>query len=263
MCWETSLTSDSELYIPITSSPSFTNPDLNPPLNPRWSIKMQNQIQFHPRPHNGSDAPLLNLLPNSGHQTDLNHLWSQLQELSQVLSSNRDSAAKLIQKADEVKAKVDPDTLNINLHPRDSTDERHGNIDIQSQNRVLRRENATLLAENEDLSTLVNDYESVLEKVLEGLRIFVHEQSISTINIHQSYASQLAIERQVNADLRQDAADFQARLAKLGAILRTAHENENALGPDTLIEELKAENAALRDALGMRSGDAAPLASQE
>ncbi|KAK6329658.1 hypothetical protein TWF696_003532 [Orbilia brochopaga] len=224
---------------------------------------MQSQLQFHPQAHNGGNAPLLNLLPNSGHQTDLNHLWSQLQELSQVLSSNRDSAAKLIQKADEVKAKVDPSIVDVNLHPQDPNSERHGNIDIQSHNRVLRRENATLLAENEDLSTLVNDYESVLEKILEGLRIFIHEQSISTINIHQSYASQLAIERQVNAELRQDAADFQARLAKLGSILRTAHENENALGPDTLIEELKAENMALRDALGMKSGDAPPLAFQE
>ncbi|KAF3205147.1 hypothetical protein TWF192_009676 [Orbilia oligospora] len=124
--------------------------------------------------------------------------------------------------------------------------------DVQSQNRILRKENATLLAENEDLSSLVNDYESVLEKVLEGLRIFIHEQSISTINIHQSYASQLAIERQVNADLRQEAAEFQARLAKLGAFLRMAHENESSLGPDVLIEELKAENMALRDALGMK-----------
>ncbi|KAF3927040.1 hypothetical protein ABW21_db0200425 [Orbilia brochopaga] len=224
---------------------------------------MQNQLQFHAQPHNGNNAPLLNLLPNSGHQTDLNHLWSQLQELSQVLSSNRDSAAKLIQKADEVKARVDPSTISINPQFQDSNDERHGNIDIQSQNRVLRRENATLLAENEDLSTLVNDYESVLEKILEGLRIFIHEQSISTINIHQSYASQLAIERQKNADLRQDAANFQARLAKLGAVVRTLHEHEHALGPETLIEELRAENMALRDALGMRSGDAALPASQE
>ncbi|EWC46643.1 hypothetical protein DRE_04130 [Drechslerella stenobrocha 248] len=212
---------------------------------------MQNQLQFHPQQqHNGGNPPLLSLLPNSGHQTDLNHLWSQLQELSQVLSSNRDSAAKLIQKADEAKGRIDPDAVNVSAHLQDSNDERNGDIDIQSQNRVLRRENATLLAENEDLSTLVNDYESVLEKILEGLRIFIHEQSISTINIHQSYANQLAIERQVNADLRQDAAEFQARLAKLGAVLRTAHENENALDPDILIEELKAENAALREALG-------------
>ncbi|KAK6513287.1 hypothetical protein TWF281_004929 [Arthrobotrys megalospora] len=212
---------------------------------------MQNQMQFHgQQPHNGGNPALLNLLPNSGHQTDLNHLWTQLQELSQLLSVNRESAAKLVQKADEAKARTDLGGGGVHL--RDPHEENNDNTDIQSQNRILRKENATLLAENEDLSSLVNDYESVLEKVLEGLRIFIHEQSISTINIHQSYANQLAIERQVNADLRQEAAEFQARLAKLGALLRMAHEGESALGPDILIEELKAENTALRDALGVR-----------
>ncbi|KAK6507333.1 hypothetical protein TWF481_005772 [Arthrobotrys musiformis] len=210
---------------------------------------MQNQMQFHTQqPHNGGNPALLNLLPNSGHQTDLNHLWTQLQELSQLLSVNRESAAKLVQKADEAKSRTVPDEGGTHL--RDAQQE--SDDDLQTQNRILRKENATLLAENEDLSSLVNDYESVLEKVLEGLRIFIHEQSISTINIHQSYASQLAIERQVNADLRQEAAEFQARLAKLGAFLRMAHENESSLGPDIVIEELKAENMALRDALGVR-----------
>ncbi|KAK6514174.1 hypothetical protein TWF506_008586 [Arthrobotrys conoides] len=210
---------------------------------------MQNQMQFHgQQPHNSGNPALLNLLPNSGHQTDLNHLWTQLQELSQLLSVNRESAAKLVQKADEAKARTAPEGGATHLCDL----QQENNDDLQSQNRILRKENATLLAENEDLSSLVNDYESVLEKVLEGLRIFIHEQSISTINIHQSYASQLAIERQVNADLRQEAAEFQARLGKLGAFLRMAHENESSLGPDIVIEELKAENMALRDALGVR-----------
>ncbi|EGX50513.1 hypothetical protein AOL_s00075g242 [Orbilia oligospora ATCC 24927] len=212
---------------------------------------MQNQMQFHgQQSHNNGNPALLNLLPNSGHQTDLNHLWTQLQELSQLLSINRESAAKLVQKADEAKVRATPEEGSTHL--RDAQQE--SKDDVQSQNRILRKENATLLAENEDLSSLVNDYESVLEKVLEGLRIFIvrHEQSISTINIHQSYASQLAIERQVNADLRQEAAEFQARLAKLGAFLRMAHENESSLGPDVVIEELKAENMALRDALGVK-----------
>ncbi|EPS36496.1 hypothetical protein H072_9977 [Dactylellina haptotyla CBS 200.50] len=238
---------------------------------------MQNQLQFHSQqPHNAGNPALLNLLPNSGHQTDLNHLWTQLQELSQILSVNRESAAKLVQKADEFsdKSGMTPGDLDIGLYAHRPHEEPNAETDIQSQNRILRKENATLLAENEDLSTLVNDYESVLEKVLEGLRIFIvsrlddtqywyrpamlrsvgqHEQSISTINIHQSYASKLATERQVNADLRQEAVEFQARLGKLGAALRMVHENENALAPDTLIEELKAENIALREALDLRS----------
>ncbi|KAF3932322.1 hypothetical protein ABW19_dt0208555 [Dactylella cylindrospora] len=215
---------------------------------------MQNQFHHHHQQQQQQGVPnpaLLNLLPNTGHQMDLNHLWNQLQELSQLLTTNRESAATLVQKVDEVKARADTDGA-LNLRLRETDREASVEVDLQSQMRILRRENAALLAENEDLSALASDYESVLEKVLEGLRIFIHEQSISTINIHQSYANQLAKERQVNANLRQEAAEFQARLAKLSRILRAAHENDNSLAPDILIEDLKAENAALRDALGMK-----------
>jgi len=80
---------------------------------------------------------------------------------------------------------------------------------------------------------------------------FQHEHSISTINIHQSYANQLAKERQTNVILRQNAAESQAKLARLSSLLREVHEAEHALNPDIVIEELKAENVALREALGM------------
>lgn len=37
----------------------------------------------------------------------------------------------------------------------------------------------------------------------------------------------------------------------MSGLLREVHEAEFALNPDIVIEELKAENAALREALGM------------
>ena len=45
-------------------------------------------------------------------------------------------------------------------------------IDFEAENRTLRQENHDLQTENVDLSLLVQDYETVLEKVLEGLRIY-------------------------------------------------------------------------------------------
>lgn len=45
-------------------------------------------------------------------------------------------------------------------------------MDLEAENQALRNENADLRAENEDLSLLVQDYETVLDKVLEGLRIY-------------------------------------------------------------------------------------------
>ena len=117
---------------------------------------------------------------------------------------------------------------------------------------TLKDENAGLRAENEDLTALVADYVGTLEKVLEGLRVYAHEHTTTTINIHQSYTAQLAHERQANAVLRQNEADAHARLAHMAALLRQAYEAQTAdVDADTVIEGLKYENAILRDALGL------------
>lgn len=53
-------------------------------------------------------------------------------------------------------------------------------VDFEAENLALRNENVDLRAENEDLSLLVQDYETVLEKVLEGLRVYAVCYSSST-----------------------------------------------------------------------------------
>lgn len=53
-------------------------------------------------------------------------------------------------------------------------------VDFEAENLALRNENVDLRAENEDLSLLVQDYETVLEKVLEGLRVYAVCHSSST-----------------------------------------------------------------------------------
>lgn len=50
-------------------------------------------------------------------------------------------------------------------------------VDFEAENQALRNQNADLRAENEDLSLLVQDYETVLEKVLEGLRVYAVRHS--------------------------------------------------------------------------------------
>lgn len=40
---------------------------------------------------------------SAGHQLDLNHLWQQVQQLSEVLARNRESTEGLVKKADEIR----------------------------------------------------------------------------------------------------------------------------------------------------------------
>ncbi|KAL0637984.1 hypothetical protein Q9L58_003063 [Maublancomyces gigas] len=81
------------------------------------------------------------------------------------------------------------------------------------------------------------------------------EHAASTINIHQTYTNQLQSERQQNAILRQNETESQTRLTTISKLLREAYQNETALEPDILIEGLKVENEALREALGLPKDD--------
>jgi hypothetical protein len=134
----------------------------------------------------------------AGHQLDLNHLWQQVQELSSVLAANRESTSGLtsglIKKADEIRVSlsypwysrvltsgkqsrggdsilsaVDIPAQTNGDQPSSRPEREH---QLAEENSELRRTVAELQAENENLGLLVQDYEGVLERVLEGLRIY-------------------------------------------------------------------------------------------
>jgi len=192
----------------------------------------------------------------AGHQLDLNHLWQQVQELSSVLAANRESTSGLIKKADEIRSRGGDSVLSaVDTPAQTNGDQPSGRPEREHQlaeeNSELRRTVTELRAENEDLGLLVQDYEAVLERILEGLRIYAHDHSVATINIHSSYENQLANERAQNAALRQKEIEHAARLTNLGRLLREAYQQETMLEPDIVVEKLKAENEALRMALGL------------
>ena len=99
---------------------------------------------------------------------------------------------------------------------------------------------------------MLADYETVLEKTLEQLRLYAHEHTMATMSLHRHYATQLAAERAECLELRQQIAEFQARLASMAGLLREAYVFEEgeaeSLGE---IEGLRSENRTLRIALGL------------
>ncbi|KAF8545477.1 hypothetical protein BDD12DRAFT_914977 [Trichophaea hybrida] len=191
----------------------------------------------------------------AGHQLDLNHLWQQVQELSAVLAANRESTVGLVKRADEIRNRGGDPTVEagnlVSAVNGDASIPSSRELELTEENKALKQEVSDLRAENEDLGLLAQDYEAVLEKVLEGLRVYAHEHSIATINIHSAYTNQLANERAQNAALRQKEIENGARLSNLSRMLREAYQQETILEPDIVIERLKAENAALRAALGV------------
>ncbi|KAF8419019.1 hypothetical protein EV426DRAFT_634489 [Tirmania nivea] len=201
----------------------------------------------------------------TGNQLDLNHLWTQVQELSAILQANRDQAQGLVRRADEIRGRVANGEGGSFL--RDVNGELNGTreVELERELAAVKEENTALRADNEDLNNVLMEYASTLEKVLDGLRVYAHEHTITTINIHQSYTAQLANERQANAVLRQNEADSQGRLSAMAMLLRQAYDAQtNNVDADTVIEGLKYENAVLREALGLpKEFTAAALAEAE
>lgn len=57
---------------------------------------------------------------------------------------------------------------------------------LEETNERLQKELESAKADNEDLSKLVADYSAVLEKVLEGLRVYAVRSSSSSSTSHRS-----------------------------------------------------------------------------
>lgn len=61
----------------------------------------------------GQNHSMASMFSTSGHQLDLNHLWSQVQELSGLLALNRENTAHLVKRTDEIRVGTISDKKRI------------------------------------------------------------------------------------------------------------------------------------------------------
>jgi hypothetical protein len=104
---------------------SFLSSDSNPNNNPNLPSNMQQNMQPRAPPspspspspsqngsqHNGNGAqqngiPMVNGLPSGGQQTDMNHLWAVVQQLSQVLEDNKQQTLGIVNGVNAVRARA-------------------------------------------------------------------------------------------------------------------------------------------------------------
>lgn len=80
--------------------------------------------------------------------------------------------------------------------------------------------NAQLNVENNELASLVSDYEAGVGRIVEMVRNFAYQNTMNIQAIHRSYTDQLAQERATNLELRQQHFETQAGLRRVAAVLR-------------------------------------------
>jgi hypothetical protein len=73
-----------------------------------------------------SSIPMVNGLPSGGQQTDMNHLWSVVQQLSQVLEENRAQTAGIVNGVQAIQARASEEGGVAGLSLREVNGELNG-----------------------------------------------------------------------------------------------------------------------------------------
>ncbi|PWN44594.1 hypothetical protein IE81DRAFT_286923, partial [Ceraceosorus guamensis] len=155
---------------------------------------------------------------------DYQRLWLLVGELSQQLTTNREVAAQLQARVDELKGQA--------LHNNTGYALRRFNLDISKEkfesnleklNASLVVENQTLAHENKQLNLLLREYEQTLETIMGRFRSFSHATQSHTLQLTSHYESLLAQaeEDQSSRDLSESTA-VSSRLSEMGSLVRLA-----------------------------------------
>ncbi|KAL0254575.1 hypothetical protein SLS55_010053 [Diplodia seriata] len=208
------------------------------------------------QPNGSGGMPnLVNGLLSGGHQTDMNHLWQVVQQLSDVLQENRSQTANIMNSVQQIQARAaqegtSPTIAQVNgdLAAATSRQQAAELNNLRASLQAAHGTAASLDAQNAALRGLVQDYETSLALVVEKLRPYAHQQHDAMLALHAHYNALLERERQANLELRLDHQDWQAGLGRVAQYARHAlKESADAgLGYERKIRELKAENRMLR-----------------
>lgn len=237
-------------------------------------------------PQNG--IPMVNGLPSGGQQTDMNHLWSVVQQLSQLLEENKaqtagvlSGVAALQQRAAEEGGAI-PSSALVNgeisgalpalptttiIQSKRNERKSEGEVltsrvlaashtaelsALQTRITSLETSLSALDTHNTSLTSLVTDYENALTLLLDKLRPYAYTQTTSILSLHKHYQTLLENERATSMQLRLEHAEWQAGLGRVAEYARQALKVQSQ-GEEGLVAEikgLKEENRVLRRLAG-------------
>ncbi|EUC35559.1 hypothetical protein COCVIDRAFT_88509 [Bipolaris victoriae FI3] len=208
--------------------------------------------------------PMVNGLPSGGQQTDMNHLWAVVQQLSQLLEENKAQTRGIVEGVAAIQGRAaleEGGEVGGGSAPRGngvSMREVNGEINaatqthLQNQLTSAQSTIASLTATNTSLSALLTDYESALALLLDKLRPYAYSQTSSILALHKHYQTLLEQERSTSMSLRIEHAEWQAGLSRVAENARNAlrMQGEVEAGLRGRCKELGEENRVLRRMVG-------------
>ncbi|OAG09580.1 uncharacterized protein CC84DRAFT_1193345 [Paraphaeosphaeria sporulosa] len=202
--------------------------------------------------------PMVNGLPSGGQQTDMNHLWSVVQQLSQMLEENRAQTAGIVNGVQAIQARASEEGGVGGLAIREVNGEinaatRAAEVtQLQSSLHNAQSRISTLTSQNSTLATLLTDYENALTLLLDKLRPYAYTQTQAILSLHKHYQGLLEQERATSMQLRLEHSEWQAGLGRVAEYARGSlkAQGESERGLRSEIKGLKEENRVLRRLAG-------------
>ncbi|KAK6007123.1 hypothetical protein QM012_006131 [Aureobasidium pullulans] len=201
-------------------------------------------------------------MPSAGHHSDMQHIWSLVQELSSVLQQNReqydelqDGLARAQTRPTEngVLTNGDANALSrstVSHAPHASSDA--GTTALQAQLSDALSRVTELETECKEANEVIDYAEEIVEKFKLQIREYAHSHQTATIALHAHYNSLLETSRNETIQAQLTHQAWQASLMRLSENLRQAqraHE-EGSLPYRRRIAALKEENRILRAKAG-------------
>ncbi|KAI1671548.1 hypothetical protein L13192_04905 [Pyrenophora tritici-repentis] len=208
-------------------------------------------------------VPMVNGLPSGGQQTDMNHLWAVVQQLSQLLEENKAQTRGIVEGVAAIQGRAaleeggevggagtrggGPVMSQVNGEINAATQ-----AHLQSQLSAAQATVASLTSTNSSLSALLTDYESALTLLLDKLRPYAYSQTNAILALHKHYQTLLDQERSTSMSLRLEHAEWQAGLSRVAENARNAlrMQGEVEAGLRGTCKELAEENRVLRRMVG-------------
>ncbi|KAH6625146.1 hypothetical protein C7974DRAFT_455051, partial [Boeremia exigua] len=206
-------------------------------------------------------VPLVNGLPSGGQQTDMNHLWSVVQQLSQMLEDNKAQTQGVLNGVQALQQRASEEG-GVGVLNHTSAREVNGEINAASraadltalQTRLSTAEShtAALTTHAHALTSLITDYENALTLLLEKLRPYAYTQTSSILALHKHYQALLDAERATSMQLRLEHAEWQAGLGRVAEYARQALKVQSRAEEPLMAEVkgLREENRVLRRLAG-------------
>ncbi|KAF1836317.1 hypothetical protein BDW02DRAFT_494006 [Decorospora gaudefroyi] len=201
--------------------------------------------------------PMVNGLPSGGQQSDMNHLWAVVQQLSQLLEDNKAQTRGIVEGVAAIQGRAALEEGGMREINGELTTRTAEFAHLQSQLHNAQNAVSSLTGTNSSLASLLTDYESALTLLLDKLRPYAYSQTSAMLSLHKHYQTLLDQERSTSMGLRLEHAEWQAGLSRVADNARNALKMQGEVeeGLRGRCRELGEENRMLRRMVGWEERD--------